>query len=189
MSRGRLSPHQQRNQPWRSQQQRSAALIRSQHLLTGRVRQEAQQLSGPQLREMASGGDLMLPYATRQRAHQQFVENVETFLEGNLESAAHNLMTLVSPDFAKEMRARHVAQGLGVLRDADGNVIRLDHQDRPYVLVSNGEIVFVRVFKARITPKGINLDAQCTAAHPDGTREVLLVEPLPTLYAPAGPAF
>jgi hypothetical protein len=44
------------------------------------------------------------------------------------------------------------------------------------------------VFQARITPKGINLVAQCTAENPDGLREALLVEPLPTLHAPPTPA-
>ena len=49
MSRGRVPTHHPRNQPWRARQQQLAALVRSQQLLTGRVRQEARQLSGPAL--------------------------------------------------------------------------------------------------------------------------------------------
>ena len=184
MSRGRIPTHQQRQQPWRRQQQQRPALLRSQRLLTERVRAQAQELTGPQLRDMVTGPDLMLPYATRQKANQQFAEDFKDVLDAFLPRAVENMASLLRRDPAKEARKAHVATGLGLLRDADGNVIQLDARDRPYVVVSGGEILYIKVFKARITLKGVQLDAQCTAENPDGTREVLLVEPLPMLHPP-----
>jgi ribosomal protein L14E/L6E/L27E len=71
-----------------------------------------------------------------------------------------------------------------MVRDADGNVIYLDAKDQPYVLIQNGKVVYVKVYRARITPSGRDLDAKCTIENPDGKREVLLVEPVPLLSAP-----
>jgi hypothetical protein len=70
-----------------------------------------------------------------------------------------------------------------MVRDIDGNVIYIDNNDRPYVVVSGGEIIYVKVYTARIDPKGRRLDAQCTIENPDGLEEVILVEPLPVIEA------
>lgn len=189
MSRGRVPPHQQRQVPWRNARQQVPGFVRSQHLLTQRVRQEARRLSGPQLRDLVTGPELMHPYTARVKAHEQFADDLNSVLESFLPRATENLMLMIRGHEARQARQGHIAKGLGVLRDADGNVIRLDAADRPYVLVNGQDIVYVKVYQARITPKGLNLDAQCTAANPDGTREVLLVEPEPTWQAPLNGPF
>ena len=55
--------------------------------------------------------------------------------------------------------------------------------------MDGGEIVYVKVYKARITPKGVNLDAKCSLGNPDGKMEVLLVEPWPVWRGPEGHDF
>lgn len=78
---------------------------------------------------------------------------------------------------ARQEFSARVATGLGFVRDIDGNVIEVDEHDRPYVRLSNGEIEYVKVYKVRLLDK----DALCSIDNPDGGKDVLLVEPWPSV--------
>jgi hypothetical protein len=137
-------------------------------------------VSGKQLRELQPGSSptMAIPKSTA----GEILENMADLLDSLMEQQASRRELLATTSARRERRGL-IAEGLGLPRDADGNVIHVDEDDRPYVYVNNGEIVYVKVYKARITPKGVNLDAKCTIENPDGKREVLLVEPMPTIEA------
>jgi hypothetical protein len=39
------------------------------------------------------------------------------------------------------------------IRDVDGNPVHVDKDDRPFVVVADGQIVYVQVYNARIDPR------------------------------------
>jgi hypothetical protein len=188
----RNAPHRMRNNPITIRQMQQFHFRRSAQHLSSAVRQEARELSGAQLRELKPRNaygttkleDLAGPkMQTRAAVGQMLEEIAKRFLARNGQDVETIIRPIQRDDGKKEFLGR-IATGAGIVRDADGNVVLVDSNDRPYVLVSNGEIVYVRVYSARINPKGQRLDAQCTVENPDGLEEVILVEPLPSI----GPA-
>jgi hypothetical protein len=131
-----------------------------------------------------SSPSVPLEPTSRQKATEAAFKMLKSIAEKGAPKLNEALKNLLSSTSAGADHHGRIAQGLGMLRDADGNVIYLDAKDQPYVLVADGKIVYVKVYQARISPSGKNLDAKCTIENPDGKQEVLLVEPIPVLSAP-----
>lgn len=191
MSGGRIAPHRMRSAHVVNRRLKQAFFLRSSLNLTTSVRQNMRELTGSQIRELKARApesvESLSPKAGARRAASQMLEEIaKTYLKRgglDLDGVFTPKEGATKADEAQREFQGRVASGLGMVRDADGNVVHLDDKDRPYVLVSGGEIVYVKVYTARIDPKGNRLTAQCTVENPDGLEEVILVEPVPFMRA------
>jgi len=180
-----MAPRVIRNSQFTARRATQALFVRSADALTREVRQSMRELSGQQIRALrpSSNAPLTLPPSEG----RELLTNMSDLLDDlhAMKEARDTIAELAKPSGpVNRDQYGWMAEKLGVARDIDGNVVHVDKADRPYVFVNGGEIVYVKVYQARITPKGVNLDAKCTVASPDGTSEVLLVEPLPTWQLP-----
>jgi hypothetical protein len=176
---GRASPSVIRNSQYIARQMRQAMFTRSAAKLTRDVKANVRELTGREIRQIrpSSNPQPTLPRSTTGQIIEQMADLLGDLME---QKGARDAISKVS-SVPRRDQFGSIASALGLPRDADGNVILVDDQDRPFVYVNGGEIVYVRVYKARIAPKGTSLDARCTVANPDGNEEVLLVEPVPSL--------
>lgn len=158
-----------------------ANFLRSATRLRSVTDQQMRQLSGTDVRNLMpkSSPSTPLEPTSRQNASAAVFKMVRKIVEKGAPKLNDALKDLLSSSSAGAEHYGRIAHGLGMLRDADGNVIYLDAKDNPYVLVEDGQIVYVKVYQARVTPSGKNLDAKCTIDSPDGKQAILLVEPIP----------
>lgn len=189
MKGGRIAPHAARNPGLRARPAAQANFLRSSARLTDAVRKTARALTGTQLKELMprKGQSIALEPTSRQRAAEAVFEMMKEIVEKGAPKLNEALADHLSSNSASADHYGRIAHGLGMLRDVDGNVIYLDDHERPYVRIQNDQIVYVKVYKDRITPSGLNLDAKCTVENPDGKLEVLLVEPVPVISLPDQP--
>lgn len=175
----RISPRVVRNQPVTARQLRQGLFLRSTVHLTQEVRANMRELSARHIRELRSAATPhpIVPRSTAAHVLEQMADLLGDLMEAR-ESRDAIAQASKASSPARRQQYGMLADSLGHPRDADGNVIHLDRQDRPYVYVNGSEIVYVKVYQARITPKGHTVDAMCTVSSPDGRQEVLLVEPV-----------
>lgn len=182
---GRIAPHAARNTPVRARQQQQVQFLRSQTALSGQARENMRALSAAHLKALMARAHPAAPLepGPRQRAAEAIFKMMKDIVKKQAPRMNEALKQHLAGDAAKQEHQGRIATGLGLVRDADGHVIYLDDRDRPYVRVDGGQVLYVKVYAARITPNGRNLDAKCTIDSPDGKQEVLLVEPMPSISA------